>query len=341
MGFTTKNMHKKPQKLSKTPEQSGNSSLIVQSNKLINGRYDMTLLEKRIFLKMVSMINPGDTEFKPLLIDARELIHDLDLKGESLYSEFKKATKKLMQHVCEIKEPDGLLQISLASSVKYYEGQGFVEISFDQKLKPYLLELQNNFTVFGLGEALSLKSLYSLRMYELLKQFIYTGIKIATIEDLKRCLNIVNQYNNYADFKRYVIISAQKELKDTDMAFEFTEIKIGKKVDRLQFIFQKAERTVIQLPKSTIIEEQTIQKSQPIIINNTKKETVSEDKIKVYESLINLKMSDYQAKAIMQKATDKEIYQVHYQVTVALLDPKIKNKPAYAYSVFKKKFNLD
>ena len=347
-------MLKKTPKVPKTPKQSENNSLIVQSNKLINGRFDMTLLEKRIFLKMVSMIKPKDTEFRPLLINASELIHDLDLQGDSLYAEFKKATKRLMQHVCEIRETDGLLQISLASSVKYYEGQGLVEISFDQKLKPYLLLLQNNFTVFGLTEALALKSLSSLRMYELLKQFTTTGTRIINLEELKRCLNLVEQYTKYADFKRYVIVSAQKDLENTDMAFEFVELKVGKKVDRLEFTFQKTERIAILSLQPTIANEQanqgkeevaiSVEEVKPSKINNPYTEIVRvapANRARAYETLMKLNISDYQAKKVLEYANDAEIFKVAYGLNILVADPKIKNKEAYAYGVLKNKFGIN
>lgn len=346
-------MLKKTQKIPKTPKQSENNSLIVQSNKLINGRFDMTLLEKRIFLKMVSMIKPKDTEFRPLLINASELIHDLGLEGKSLYAEFKKATKRLMQHVCEIRETDGLLQISLASSVKYYEGQGLVEISFDQKLKPYLLLLQNNFTVFGLTEALALKSLSSLRMYELLKQFTNTGMRIIVLEELKRCLNLVEQYTKYADFKRYVIVSAQKDLENTDMAFTFRELKVGKKVDRLEFTFQKTERIAILSLQPTIANEQanqgkeevaiSVEEVKPSKINNPYTEIVRvapANRARAYETLMKLNISDYQAKKVLEYANDAEIFKVAYGLNILIADPKIKNKEAYAYGVLKNKFGI-
>ena len=302
------------------------------------------------------MIKPGDTDFKPLLIDARELIDDLDLQGESLYSEFRKATKRLMQHVCEIKETDGLLQISLASSVKYYEGKGIIEISFDQKLKPYLLDLQNNFTVFGLQEALSLKSLNSLRVYELLKQFANTGMRIISVDELKRCLNLVKQYDSYADFKRYVIKSAQEDLETTDMAFEFLELKTGKKVDRLKFTFQKTERVAILALQPTIAGGQTVQKEKeekeiiisltnlkPSEVNNPYVEVVRvapTDRIRAYETLMRLKISDFQAKKVLEVATDKEIFKIAYDLNITLASPTIKNKEAYAFGVFKNKFGI-
>ena len=46
-----------------------------------------------------------------------------------------------------------------------------VDLCFDPKLKPYLLQLKDQFTSIALQYAIQLKSLYAIRIYELLKQY--------------------------------------------------------------------------------------------------------------------------------------------------------------------------
>jgi plasmid replication initiation protein len=298
-------------------DEENKNALVVQSNKLINGRYEMSLVERRIFLKMVSMIKTTDKDFQTIFIDARDIIKDMNLQGESAFSELKKATKRLIQHVCEILEPDGLLQIGLVSSAKYHKGKGLIELSFDPKLKPYLLQLKNNFTMYGLKQALQFKSLYSLRIYELLKQFSSTGYRIILLSDLRQALNIKDEYKLYADFKRFVLMQAHKELKDSDIPFEFEEIKTGKKVTKIKFTFEK--------------------KTQP----ETLELVGIEHRSKAYEALLRLKLTEYQAKQVLSKTDDLSIFQALYEINIAILDNKIRNKSAYAFSVLKGKFGLD
>jgi hypothetical protein len=322
-----------------------NNQMVKQSNFLINARYGMTLLERRIYLKMVSMVKPDDEDFKDIVIDAAVLIEELGLQRSSAYTEFRNATKKLMHCICEINENKKLIQVALISSATYIKGQGLIILHFDPAIKPYLLNIKNQFTLFDLEEAFSIKSNHSLRVYELLKQYSSTGIRVISLEDLRFSLNISEeQYPSYYDFKKRIILQAQKDLEKTPMAFKFKELKLGKRVINIEFTFTpilvpiKKEKTP---KKKELLQELNISEVNNISKNDTFKDVDLVGRAKVYEGLINLKMSDYQAKAVMQKASDKEIYQVLYQVTIALLDPKIKNKPAYAYSVFKKKFNLD
>jgi plasmid replication initiation protein len=291
-------------------------AVVVQSNKLINGRYEMSLLERRIFLKMVSMIKTSDKDFQDFFINAKDIISDAALEGNSLYLELRKATKRLLQHVCEIDEETKLIQVSLLSTAIYHKGKGIIQLRFDPSLKPYLLELKNNFTIYGLQQALKLKSFYSLRIYELLKQFSSTGYRIISLEDLRFALGIRNEYTKYADFKKRIIVQARKELANTDMSFEFHEMKTGKKITSIKFTFGK--KLIVKIDDNKDYSDR-----QP-----------------AYDALIKLKLSEHQAKQVLEKADDLSIFKALYEINVALLDSKIKNKTAYAFSVLKAKFGI-
>ena len=317
---------------------------VKQSNIMVNARYETTLLERKIYMKMLSMIKPDDTDFKDMVIDASVLIEELGLQGLSAYAEFKNATKKLMKCICEIDDKDNnrLIQVGLISSAVYHKGKGLIVLHFDPALKPYILDIESYFTLFDLEEAFGIKSNHSLRVYELLKQYSSTGIRVMSLSDLRFSLNISKeQYPSYFDFKKRIILQAQKDLEKTPMAFSFKELKLGKRVVNIEFRFTPVPVKKEKRTKKELLQELNVSEVKNISKNDTFKDVDLAGRAKVYEGLINLKMSDYQAKSVMQKASDKEIYQVLYQVTIALLDPKINNKAAYAYSVFKKKFNLD
>ncbi len=323
--------------------EAENNKMVKQSNFLINARYGMSLLERRIYLKMVSMVKPDDKDFEDIVIDAGALIEELGLQKSSAYTEFRNATKKLMHCVCEINNDKQIIQVALISSAIYLKGKALIILHFDPSIKPYLLNIKNQFTLFDLEEAFGIKSNHSLRVYELLKQYSSTGFRVISIEDLRFALNISKeQYPNHYDFKKRIILQAQKDLEKTPMAFKFKELKSGKRVVNIEFTFTPV---IIPVKKEKAPKKELLVENASNVANVSKNDTLNEvdlvGRAKVYEGLINLKMSDYQAKSVMHKASDKEIYQVLYQVTIALLDPKIKNKAAYAYSVFKKKFNLD
>ena len=144
-----------------------NSSLVKQSNALINASYQVSLAEKRIILYMLTKIHKDDEDFKPYRMNIKEFLAEIGTDTKNLYERAKHSTKELLNRVLEIKTSTGLLQITFLSSAEYYDKEGYVELSFDPKLKPYLLQLKECFTTYAIENILSLKSIHSMRIYEL------------------------------------------------------------------------------------------------------------------------------------------------------------------------------
>ena len=104
------------------------------------------LQEQKLILVLSSFIEKDDKKFKKCIFSVSELADLLNLNKKAYYSELKDVTEKLISRVIKIKETDGLLQMSWLSSAKYYDDVGKVELSFDEKLTPYLLQLSSHFT---------------------------------------------------------------------------------------------------------------------------------------------------------------------------------------------------
>lgn len=114
---------------------------------------------------------------------------------------------------------------------------------FDPLLKPFLLELSNKFTSYRLANVVKLKSTYAIRIYELLKQYEDLKERTISLENLRYYLDAMDVYPNYANFKQRVLKPSQKELNQkTDISFEFEEIKLGRKVQKIRFIIGSQKR---------------------------------------------------------------------------------------------------
>ena len=68
------------------------------------------------------------------------------------------------------------------SSATYAEGDGYVELNFSPEIAPHLLGLRKQFTTYKLRHAAGLQSIYSWRLFELLKSWQSTGVYTTTIE---------------------------------------------------------------------------------------------------------------------------------------------------------------
>jgi hypothetical protein len=214
------------------------NNLVRKSNYLIEASYKLSLVEQRLIMVLASMIKASDAEFKKYPLAIKDFATLLELKNRDEYSHLKGITKRLLTRAFSMKLPDALLQIGWLSSAKYLEGKGVVELCFDPELKPYLLQLKERFTSYKLKNVIQLKSSFSIRIYELLKQYEKVGERTFLLEKLRELLGIEpTQYKLYGDFKRKVILVAQHELGEkTDISFEYEEIKIGRSVGKIRFI---------------------------------------------------------------------------------------------------------
>lgn len=212
---------------------------VTKANDLNLRAYQLTKTEQLLVLSAISLIQPEDSDFKIYKLYIKDFISLLGLEDQSKYVELPKLTRGLMSKVIEIKKPHSLLQVTWFSSAEHKQGEGIIEIEFSPKLKPYLLQLKNNFVTYGLKQVAGLKSKYSIRIYELLKGNEFKKQKYIEFDliEFREMIGVDDKvYPKYSNFKQKVLLFAQSEIKSlTDIDFNFEEIKTARKVTRLRF----------------------------------------------------------------------------------------------------------
>jgi len=152
-----------------------------------------------------------------------------------------------------IPETGGFLICNWFSSYRYIAGKGRLEVSFDPALKPYMLELKQQFTKYKLENILRFKSVYSIRLYELAKSWEARGDFTISLDEFRQiigleCLdrkdkNCKPKYKLYGDLKRKIINRAIKEINAlSDIKLSFKEKKTGRKVTSLHFAIKPKEK---------------------------------------------------------------------------------------------------
>ena len=226
--------------------KSTDYNLVTKSNMLIEANYKLGTVEQKIILFLASQIQPHDSEFKNYKFTIREFSKLVGLKGTPKYNELKKITIDLMKKVFTVRIGNEVTQVSWLSSVTYKENEGVMFLRFDPFLKPYLLELKRNFTSYRLENVVKLKSSYSIRLYELLKQYERIKERTFVLDELRLLLGAEEIYPSYGNFKQRVLNVAQKELeKKTDLSFDVEEVKSGRRVTSIRFIIKTKKKSVV------------------------------------------------------------------------------------------------
>lgn len=268
-------------------------SEIKLDNAIVEGKYDLSLMELRIVLLSISML---DKNYKESLRIPVRLIFDYAGITKENHSIIKAALKSIASKPIEIqkRETNEVLICNFFSMAKYQIGKGYIELSFHKDLIPYLIEIKQNFTILSLNKLFRLKSKYSIRIYQLLKRFEDTGFRVDDVSELKRKLGLKeNELKKFSDFERKVIETAVNEINlKTDISVSYSKIKEGRVVKRIVFNIQtsKIDENVDRELPNIIIKQiaQQLNKEEADFITFTFLDTIEYDKKNGVFALKNL-----------------------------------------------------
>lgn len=212
---------------------------VVKRNDLIQkSRHQLNLQEQKIILYMISKIKPNDNDFTEQIFSIPEFcqIIGLDNDNGGNYAYTKKTLKSLSDKSIWVTLDDGSETIfRWLNDVTINKRSGLIRLKHDEKLKPYLLDLHENFTQYNLIYTLAMRSQYSIRLYELLKSYQYQKYAIFDLDELKKLLFAEN-YKLGNDFKKRVIEPATNEIcKLADIWVTYNLVKDGRKFSEVRF----------------------------------------------------------------------------------------------------------
>lgn len=235
---------------------------VSMSNRLTRAAHGLSLPEKRVLsaaiakLDSVKIHRPGE----PLVVRvaAADYANAFGLDTTTAYEQLKDAGDKLFNRYIrfvEVTTHKGVesvkeTKIRWVGRATYYEGEGWIEISFFHELIPHLTGLRNQYTSYKLKQASSLRSVYSWRLLELFSQFKDTGVLAIGIDEFARVMDVPESYQK--DFKALrirVIEPAVSELRQKDnLVVEWEARRQGtRKVTSLLFRFSPNPQSVLDL----------------------------------------------------------------------------------------------
>lgn len=228
--------------------------VIRQSNDLIEASYKIASLgESRLIRLLISQIEPSDEEFKTYKINVVDFarVFGLNTRDGRNYELIDNASQALTKRSITVRDGKSYLHMNWLSSAKYTEGDGFVTLRFDPELKPYLLQLKGYFTQYKLDTIVNFRSVYSIKLYELLKSEEFKANAQGRFKrhfeysELREKLGVEEkEYEFFKDFRIKAIEIAKKEINQYSDLFimDVEYLKTGRKYTHMIFdVARKAQ----------------------------------------------------------------------------------------------------
>ena len=260
----------------------------VYKNKKLNAAdFDnFTLNDYQVYINLLGKIGGVDNQGNYLppeklkrehILTAKEFSENFNTDIKHCYRAIKEAVNKLMKTDIKIERTvgNGYKRINVCSQAEYNNHKGSITVRFTEEIMPFLAQVTEKFTLYNLKEVSQFRSIYSLRLYELLQDFKDTGYMILSIKKLKEFFAIGDKFKLYADLKRKTFGHAVEEINATyKMNLKFEEIKEGRKVTTLKFTFNK---TKIDKRYNNQTGKYTNEYTKPEVITRSKKSVTSND----------------------------------------------------------------
>ena len=238
--------------------------LVVKSNDLVlQTRYQFSMIEQKTIAYICSMIRPSANNRSGYVLDYEfDILTYAHICGIAstgkLYDDVKRALKGLRDKSMWLTLPNGSeTVVGWLDRVTTDKETGKIQIRIDDRLAPYLFELQARYLSYGLKNILCMKSQFSIRLYEMFRAYI--GLQsaiwdnrsrmakindpipyewIIDIDELKRKLMVDNikSYSDSSLFRIKVLEPAHREINAfSDISFDFEMLKQGKKCYAVKF----------------------------------------------------------------------------------------------------------
>jgi plasmid replication initiation protein len=222
--------------------QSKEGNIVKKSNALIRSRWPISSIwEPRLVALVASKVRVDDEDFKEHIFHISELTGGI--RNGKLYREISDVVSRMMSRVITFYDPvngKSWKKVNVFSMCAYEDKTATLTVQFHPAMREHFLNLKNRFTQYSLEEFFSLPSIYSQRMFELLKSWYKMGEITVDFDELCNLLDVPPSLKNYSDFRRRVLDKALADISCglTSMMFGWEPIKSGKKVTAIRFYFE-------------------------------------------------------------------------------------------------------
>lgn len=231
-----------------------NEEYVFKSSNLIESKYTLTVNEQRLIylgakklkprfvksnVKPSELITYASTQkFGDLRIYVNEFKSEFELKGNSLYERLVETCDTLFKREFMYFNGEGnFVRKRWVITSQYDEVGKYISLTFHPDLILDLLIFKTKYGKLQFNVAKYLKTNYSFRIYEILKNSSHKGKRIMTVNEIREKLEIEpEKYQKYNKFKTDVLDKSLELInKYTDINVEYKPIRKGRSIESIEF----------------------------------------------------------------------------------------------------------
>lgn len=220
---------------------------VVQANNLIGGKQALKLNSAKLIRSAIMQVVRDDEELKPYIITIKELADLLGVPASNIYRDIESITDDIISNPVYVREEKRgktirFIKIPWVTRCEYKADVG-VALKLNEELKPFLINLKEHYTQYTLQEVLAMKSVYAIRIFEMLQSKVMSktlpkdGVMIEiSVQEIRECCDCEDKYPAFGNFKSKVIDQAVKEINRVTVFYvDYSYIKKGRSVVAIVF----------------------------------------------------------------------------------------------------------
>lgn len=231
------------------------------NNDLVKSKSTLSLNATKLLRIAIMQIMKEDPDLLTYRVSITKLAEFLNIPSSNLYRDVHSICIELLQQIVEI--GDGNIHhkwkaFQWCSKCSYEDGTGIITIRLHEELRPYLLELSKNYTSYLVDNIIRMKSVYAIRVYELIKCRLKTNRTLSkpvrielSLDEIRKATDTENKFTKTNNFKQRIIDVAVKEINENAQfsIAEYGYIKDGRAAVGVYFIAQAKTYHVLPTEK--------------------------------------------------------------------------------------------
>jgi plasmid replication initiation protein len=222
------------------------TEMITKHNVFVRASYRLTVQEVRLILMIIgqmknSKVKSNDTLFT-LRAEDYSRIYNVALSHS--YVDIEEAAKELYNRTLSLDEYTDTRWIQ--TRFNYIKGSGYIQLRLADIVLPYIQELESHFTAYYLNEVRNLRTIYSVRLFELCKSYLSMGEWIVDLEQFKSILGLDEDYRIDHVSNRVIIPAIEAINEHTSLVIGYSKIKRGRVITGFSFTIDEKVHTPLK-----------------------------------------------------------------------------------------------